>query len=82
MWSTNRFQSQGHEWGYGDYTSNRWAWQLANVAALEEPLHCRGSLGLWEVPSDLLEQGTLRIPAGYCATLNSGPAYSEFGPKT
>lgn len=32
---------------YGDYSPGRYAWQLAAVRRLEEPIPCRGMLGLW-----------------------------------
>ena len=44
----------GHkEIAFGDYDSERWAWQLANPFMLAEPIPCRGALGLWELPGDV-----------------------------
>lgn len=37
---------------YGDYSIGRWAWQLADVVALPEPIPYKGSLSLWWI--DLL----------------------------
>lgn len=39
---------------FGNYAPTRYAWLLSNVRALDEPIDCRGALGLWEVPADLL----------------------------
>lgn len=41
---------------YGDYTwgVGRWAWLLADVVALDEPLPHRGSLGLFKLRPDAL----------------------------
>jgi len=35
------------ERAFGDYTPGRYAWLLANVRKLPEPIPCKGSLGLW-----------------------------------
>lgn len=44
------------EIAFGDYQSERWAWQLTNPVRLPEPIPCRGSLGLWEVPLEIVIQ--------------------------
>ncbi len=36
------------EWNFGDYSPGRFAWMLANVRALPEPIPAKGALGLWE----------------------------------
>lgn len=36
------------ELAFGDYTPGRYAWLLANVRRLPEPIPARGSLGLWD----------------------------------
>lgn len=41
------------ERSYGDYTPGRWAWHLADVKALPEPIACRGMQGLWTVPPEI-----------------------------
>lgn len=33
-----------------DFVNNRWAWLLANVRPLPEPVPCRGAQGLWNAP--------------------------------
>lgn len=37
----------GLERHLGDFSPGRWAWKLADVVRLEEPIGARGSLGLW-----------------------------------
>jgi hypothetical protein len=36
------------ERAFGDYTPGRFAWLLADVQALPEPIPAKGALGLWE----------------------------------
>jgi hypothetical protein len=36
------------ELAFGDYTHGRYAWLLANVRALPEPIPAKGALSLWE----------------------------------
>ena len=48
--STNDFVPDEPECWYGDYSPNRWAWQLSNVRALSDPMPCKGMLGLWALP--------------------------------
>lgn len=33
---------------FGDYSPGRWAWLLADVTRLNEPMPAKGSMGLWE----------------------------------
>lgn len=35
------------ERAFGDYSLGRFAWLLADIKALPEPIPCRGALGLW-----------------------------------
>lgn len=39
---------------YGDYSDGRFGWVLSDVIALPEPIACKGALGLWTVPDDVL----------------------------
>lgn len=41
------------ERAFGDYSPGRFAWLLADVRALPEPIPCKGALGLWEYTGDL-----------------------------
>jgi len=38
---------------FGDYTPGRWAWILAGVTALPEPVPCAGAQRLWRLPDDV-----------------------------
>lgn len=38
---------------YGDYTPGRWAWVLADIDELEEPIGALGALGLWPLSPGL-----------------------------
>ncbi len=50
----------GHkEIAFGDYHAERWAWQLSEPIMLDEPIPCRGALGLWEVPPHVLNSMTV-----------------------
>lgn len=44
------------EYDFGDYTPGRFAWMLAQVRVLHEPIPCRGYQQLWDVPADVLAQ--------------------------
>lgn len=46
----------GLERHLGDYTPGRYAWQLIDVVALPAPVACRGALGLWTPPEDVLRE--------------------------
>jgi hypothetical protein len=41
------------ERSYGDYSPGRWGWMLCDPVLLDQPIPCKGSLGLWEVPKEL-----------------------------
>lgn len=54
-WPHNQLVSQrsrhiltDQERAFGDYTPGRFAWLLADVKMLPEPIPARGALGLWE----------------------------------
>jgi hypothetical protein len=47
------------ERAFGDYTSGRFAWLLANIRALPEPVPAKGALGLWE-PDTLTQMAVQR----------------------
>lgn len=49
----------GNERAFGDYTPGRYAWLLANVQALPEPIPCKGALSLWE-PDTLTQLAVAR----------------------
>ena len=37
----------GDEWWFGNYEEGRYAWQLANLQVLHEPVPAKGQLSLW-----------------------------------
>lgn len=37
-----------NEYAFGDYAPGRFAWLLADIRALPEPIEARGALSLWE----------------------------------
>jgi hypothetical protein len=46
-----RWEMTEQEWAFGDYSREpkpRYAWLLADVQALPEPVPCKGALGLWQ----------------------------------
>jgi hypothetical protein len=47
----------GLERHLGDYTPGRFAWLFdrERLLVLPEPVVCRGALGLWDVPTDVVE---------------------------
>lgn len=48
-WSPDETERQ-----FGDYSPMRWAWMLADVRRLPEPIPARGKLGLWVPEPDVL----------------------------
>ena len=47
-----------NEYAFGDYTPGRYAWLLANVRALPEPIPAKGALSLWnyDLPDAVLSE--------------------------
>lgn len=43
----------GNERAFGNYAAGRYAWLLANVRALPEPIRATGALSLWEYTGEL-----------------------------
>lgn len=41
---------------FGNYKPGRWAWVFGQAFPLREPIECKGSLGLWTPPADVLER--------------------------
>jgi len=48
---------------FGDYSPGRFGWLLADIKALPEPIPCKGSLGLWDVPADVLAAVDVQLSA-------------------
>ena len=53
-WLEDGYMILGNEVDFGDYTPGRYAWELANIHRLKEPIPVRGRQGLWnwEPPDD------------------------------
>lgn len=41
---------------YGDYSPGRFGWVTRPVLKLDEPIACRGALGLWHIPNTVEEK--------------------------
>ncbi len=41
---------------FGDFSPNRWCWQLENVVRLAEPIPCRGAQGLWNPSCEVVDR--------------------------
>ena len=52
---------EGIELEFGDYTPGRYGWVITNVYHLRQPLPCKGSLGLWNLPKDVEWQQWLEV---------------------
>lgn len=48
------FKVSGAEYAFGDFSDGRYGWVLQDVRPLTTPVPCKGSLGLWAVPADVL----------------------------
>jgi activating signal cointegrator 1 len=46
----NRELIEGNEYYLGDYSEGRFAWELTDIKVLNEPIHVKGQLGLWNHP--------------------------------
>jgi activating signal cointegrator 1 len=44
------------EWQFGNFAPGRYMWILDNVQPFKTLIPCRGALGLWEPPAEVLEQ--------------------------
>jgi hypothetical protein len=55
----NRRELPEAELPFGDFTPGRYAWELANVRKLPEPVPMRGQQGLWNL-AESVEQETAR----------------------
>jgi hypothetical protein len=62
-WSVIAGPLTGQSWpltdqerAFGDYSPGRYAWLLAEIRPLREPVPCKGALSLWEVPVEAQRQ--------------------------
>jgi hypothetical protein len=51
------------ELSFGDYAPGRYAWLLADIAALAAPVPCRGYQRLWRVPTEVAAQIAAQLGA-------------------
>lgn len=65
VWPTSALQledavgwgrSPDQERAFGDYSPGRFAWILRHRLNLHDGIPCRGALGLWDVPADVVAQ--------------------------
>lgn len=49
-----RLYPETPEHDFGDYTPGRFAWLLADVRRLDQPVPCKGALSLWALPPAVL----------------------------
>jgi activating signal cointegrator 1 len=42
------FEITPSEWAFGNYDPGRWAWLLADIKPLAQPISAKGSLSLWD----------------------------------
>lgn len=48
------FDTSAIERLWGDYSPGRFAWRLGNIRKLEQPIPCKGALGLWSPTPELV----------------------------
>ncbi len=56
-----RYVPDQPERSFGFYFPGRWMWRLANVRRLAEPVPSRGLLGLWRLPTPVIEAVAAQI---------------------
>jgi hypothetical protein len=49
---------------FGDYSDDRFAWELREVLPLSRPVSCRGALGLWEMAPEVRRAVQAQTAAG------------------
>lgn len=55
----------GLEYAFGNYEPGRFMLRLENVHRFSHPIPCKGALGFWEIPSDVLEQIEQQLAGTY-----------------
>lgn len=46
-------ETGSNEEEFGDYSANRFAWELLDVRPLKAAVPCKGALSIWDVPADV-----------------------------
>jgi hypothetical protein len=67
LFSALDFRSPRHrsnEAAFGDWSAGRYAFHIADVQQLAEPIPCVGNLGLWTVPCGLLPEINRQLTLG------------------
>ena len=49
------------EYGLGDFSEGRYAWEISRVLRFDDPIRTGGALSLWRVPDDVEEQLVHRL---------------------
>ena len=47
------YEMTAQEYEFGNFEPGRYGWVLKNVQRLDEPIACKGALGLWTLPSEI-----------------------------
>ena len=50
------YEMTPQEIAFGNYEPGRYGWVLTDVQRLPEPIPCKGALGLWTVPAEIVAQ--------------------------
>lgn len=53
-----------NEYAFGDYSAGRFAWLLADVQPLAEPIPCKGALGLWQPDATTMDAVRRQVQHG------------------
>jgi len=65
MWATNLVgwvsRLSDEERSLGDFSPNRYGWELANPRKLDEPIPCRGKQGIWVLDAEIEEKLMRRL---------------------
>lgn len=57
------YEAAQDEMELGDYSPGRFAWLFRNVVSVDPPISCRGALGLWAPPVEVLDQIEAQLKA-------------------
>ena len=50
---TNQIETDNVDLLLGNFNQGRWAWKLTDIHILSDPLPCKGTQGLWNVPEQI-----------------------------
>jgi len=66
-WITWADDGSSVEYSCGDYSPGRWAWEFQNIRVLDEPVECRGNMGLWTPLPETVEAVNRQLEVGHVA---------------